>query len=39
MTTASLFDDLAAPADIVRFTFLIYVAVVPYSTFPASSRR
>ena len=27
------------PAAIVLFTFRIYVAVVPYSTFPASSRR
>ena len=27
------------PAAIVRFTLRIYVAVVPYSTFPASSRR
>ncbi|EEO8504857.1 hypothetical protein HQS73_004564 [Salmonella enterica] len=28
-----------APAAIVLFTFRIYVAIVPYSTFPASSRR
>ena len=30
---------VAGAAAIVRLTFRIYIAVVPYSIFPASSRR